>query len=285
MIRGKRPQQSGFTIVEVVVFMSVSIALVASAIGLFSTRIPRTQFTQAVNELDIKLKGVGNDVLNGYYANSGNISCNAGGDIQNTAPTEQGTNAGCIFLGRAVQFGVFGDQCQFGGNIEECDEFRIYTVYGRRSTGTGSSVTNLADAQPKITNIGAERYTTGFGLHVTQVLAAGNGVAYLSTFGSGASGLLADESAPSGAAQVELRALSLGGGGLGVAEESFATNTDLVGAGLSAVTNPQSGVTLCLRSGASNQFAILTLGEAGRPLSNRTEILSELEWNNRGCTS
>jgi hypothetical protein len=281
MIRGMRPQQSGFTTIEIIIVMSVSIALVASAVALFSTRIPRTQFAQAVNELDIKLKGVGNDVLNGYYASSGNISCTAGGDIQPGTNVEQGTTAGCIFLGRAIQVGSPSSRCS-SSNPAECDTFTIYTVYGRRSTGTGS-VTNLADAQPRITAIGAERYTTGFGLHVTRVLGAGNGVAYLSTFGSGASGLLADESAPSGAAQVELRTLSLGSGGLGETEENFATNTTLTGAELSTTTNPQNGVTLCLRSGTSNQYAILTLGEAGRPLSNRTEILSEPEWNIRGC--
>ena len=75
----------------------------------------------------------------------------------------------------------------------------------------------------------------------------------------------------------------MGSGGLGETEENFATNTTLTGAELSTTTNPQNGVTLCLRSGTSNQYAILTLGEAGRPLSNRTEILSEPEWNIRGC--
>jgi type II secretory pathway pseudopilin PulG len=269
MIRGTRPQQSGFTIVEVIIFLAVSIALVASAVALFSTRIPKTQFSQSLNELDIKLKSVGNDVLNGYYPSSGNISCSAAGNIS-SSPADQGTNASCVFLGRAIQF---GDKSNC--DISECDQFRIYTVYGLRQNG-GNVVTSLDEAAPKITDLNVEAYTTGFGLHVTKVLGAGNGVAYLSTFGSRPANVV--DAAPSGASQVELRPLTVNGGNFGLPEDLFGDNSPLAPGELGGA-NPAAGVRLCLKSGTSKQFAILTLGEAGRPLSNKTEVLSELAWS------
>lgn len=277
MISGTRPQQSGFTTIEVIVFLSVSVALVASALALFSTRIPRTQFSQAVNELDIKLKSVGNDVLNGFYPNSGNWTCN--GTTINNSNSEQGTNANCIFLGRAIQIGEETD-C----TIQECDQFRIYTIWGQREKTGGGVATTLTETQPKITDIGVETYTTSFGLSVTKVLSANtNGVAYMSTFGSRPAGI--NDTSPTGAAQVEIRPLTISGGGSGIPTTDFATPTAdflSVGSELGAA-NPSNGIALCLKSGTSNQFAVLTLGDAGRPLSNNAEILSQAEWNTRGC--
>lgn len=117
--------QKGYTITELMVVLAISATLFVSALAGFSIQNKRTEFVQAVRELEVKIQDIMNDVATGYYPNAGNIECVRSGSpvqpkIREAAGTEQGTNNQCIFIGRAFDFrNLDGDQT---------DE--IYTIVG-----------------------------------------------------------------------------------------------------------------------------------------------------------
>ncbi len=276
MIRGIRPQQSGFTIIEVIIFLSISMALVAGTVVLFNTRIPRSQFSQGVNDLASKLSSSANDVANGFYPSTSNFTCTNG--TISSGSTEQGKNAGCLFLGKAIQFAP-NPSCTTIPGGDKCDAINVYTIYGRRVSISGASATSLAEASPNIGGIPPEKYTTNFGLYITNVFEDGNkakpvgGIAYLQSFGAGKTGGSGD---PLGASQLEVAPLP-------TTRIAYSPSTFASAAGLGGAlnTNPNNGILVCLKSGVTKQFAVITIGSGRQPSAVTPEILSETEWNTR----
>lgn len=243
----------GYTVVEIMVFLTVSTLIVGSAIALFSTRIPSAQFSQSVHELETKIRSVSNDVLNGYYPSASNFSCKINnGQIEISSlgsSSEQGTNEECVFLGRAVQF------------TENSDEVSIYNIVGRRLSPSGSIVSTLADAQPKAIDsvsggaAGPENFTTGFGLKVESIVPVGTtGVMFTQSFGSSAVGANV-----TGASQLEFYPFNITGA---------LTDIDP-----NLLKDKNSGISICLGDG-SNRRAKIHIGEGGNPHSTRVEFVS-----------
>ncbi len=121
---------SGYTIVEVLIFLAVSGALLISAMSLFGGQQRRAQFTQAVREFDSKIQDIINDVSTGFYPNTGSIQCAYDGGapgngikLTSGSGSTQGANSDCIFIGRVIQFAPQG--------VGE-GSLRIYTVAGQR---------------------------------------------------------------------------------------------------------------------------------------------------------
>lgn len=109
--RGSSWGRAGYTIVEVIIVLAVSSAMFLTAILLVNGRQNRTQFMTAINGLQQQVQQLINETQSNYYPNAGNFSCHRG----NTQPVTftndasnvtQGLNGGCIFLGKAVQFGT-----------------------------------------------------------------------------------------------------------------------------------------------------------------------------------
>lgn len=139
---------SGYTIVEVIIFLAVSGMLFVSATTLISGQQRRTEFSNAVREFEIRLLDIVNDVETGYFP-AGNYRCTAGissSPVVTAAATgAQGTNDTCIFAGKAVQFSPAGSEQDKG-------RFNIYSLAGRRykapSTLSKEEVTNINEAWP-----------------------------------------------------------------------------------------------------------------------------------------
>lgn len=255
MIRGSRPHQGGYTIIEVIIVLTVTSLLLASAILLFRSRIPRTQFSNAVVEFDTKLRDTMGQVVSGYYPSS-NVP-------------DLGTNEDSIFLGRVIQFGPNVDGCSPGS--DKCDEINSYTVSGRRVVGippNDTVVTTLADANPKVVSGSDDTMTLGYGLHVTKVLIGGTstnlaGLGFIQTFGSvGVGGL------PSGTPQVQLLPIV---GDLGEQPASF-TDATFGGRLQANPPNPSQGIVICLKSGTTDQVASITLGGNQDVLGTKIDI-------------
>lgn len=131
----------GFTIVETLIYLAVSTAIMASVLTLVGGSQNKAQFQQAVNDTNQQINDIINNVSNGYYNNTGNITCDGtpSGPFISPVSSELGTNKNCIFLGRVIQFGVDGD-----GN-----KMNIYDAVGLRETG-GKQVTSLSESQLKL---------------------------------------------------------------------------------------------------------------------------------------
>ncbi|HEY4161085.1 MAG TPA: prepilin-type N-terminal cleavage/methylation domain-containing protein [Candidatus Saccharimonadales bacterium] len=108
---GHGPNAAGFTIIEVLIVLAISSALLISAAALISGRQANTEFTTGINNVQQQLQQIINETASGYYPNAGDFTCRGstdGGSItfQKASPSQQGTNYGCIFLGKAIQFGL-----------------------------------------------------------------------------------------------------------------------------------------------------------------------------------
>ena len=125
MTGGKQPQL-GFTIVETLIVLAVSGVIFLSTALLISGKINKTEFTQSIQDIQSQMQQDINNIADGFYPTLSNFTCKDNGratvDITN-ASNGQGTNVGCIFLGKVVEFGIHGTDPQ---------EFITYTVAGRQ---------------------------------------------------------------------------------------------------------------------------------------------------------
>ncbi len=265
MIRDLRRHVGGFTILETIIVLTVTVALLGSALLVFQGRVPRVQFESAVNEMSTQIQDVANQVASGNYPYTGNFKCSAasGTPELGLGNDDQGTNEDCVFIGQAIQFGV---SCTAGN--DDCDDLHLYTVVGLRATPSGI-VMNLDAAKPQISHeFASTSQTLSYGMSVSKVLftdGAGTheigGVGFFQTFGRTVSG----PDQLNGASQVEV--VPLKASGFGQAEAQFASilNSMPVSSneGFYTTPNPASGITICLRSGGSNQWGTITLARNG----------------------
>lgn len=154
---------SGYTIVEVMIFLAVTSALfVMIALG-FQGQQARTEFSVATRELESRIRDTINDVGSGYYGSGGNFTCtvNASGDIvvDPSSSSPQGTNPDCIFVGKVLHFGIEGDT--------EGKEYNIMTVIGKRTNLSNQNVDSYAHqdgARPTILEPATENHRLPVGL-------------------------------------------------------------------------------------------------------------------------
>lgn len=266
--------KTGYTIVEVMVFLAVSSALFAMIATSFYSRQASSEFSVAAREMESRLQDIANDVSTGYYSNPGNFRCGIGSggapEMTSVSPNQQGTNGDCIFIGRVAQFDVSGSGRQIN----------LYSVVGARQV-SDKDVTNFIQAQPRA--IAPPAATGGIDLTETVQLPAGlvfggmravgasgpstraRAVGFFSTFGAGSSG-------SSAALSVNVIPLGLGG-----AHGTNNTKAEIITAinsiNDSTPINPAGGVEICLDGDRTDQRAILKLGGNNRQLT--TDMIIE----------
>jgi len=120
---GKWPivhKEDGFTFIEVMITLSISAAMLVITMITLGGQQRGTQFSQGMRDLESKVQDVMNDVSTGFYPNStvGCIPNYSEGPTFNSAVVEQGSNIGCMYVGKAIQF--------------RQDKIVIYTLVGNR---------------------------------------------------------------------------------------------------------------------------------------------------------
>ncbi len=142
-----RSRLSGYTIVEVMIFLAVTGMLLGVALTMIGRQQQRTQFNQSVHDIQSKIEDVLNDVSTGFYSNTNNFHCKASDtpgdrpDVKYSGTNPQGSNTNCIFLGKVIQFAP-----ETGA-----DQYRIFTVVGRQyksKYATSEVVKSFSDAVP-----------------------------------------------------------------------------------------------------------------------------------------
>jgi prepilin-type N-terminal cleavage/methylation domain-containing protein len=141
---GRRKTSMGFTIVEVMIVLAVSSIILLSAITLVNGRQNQTEFTTGVNNLQQQLQQVINETASGYFPGVGGFTCQGagGGPVTFSAGVNnQGTNQGCVFLGKAIQFGL--------GPTD--DSLAVLPLAGRQYLSGGyTSISSVGQAQPRV---------------------------------------------------------------------------------------------------------------------------------------
>jgi len=277
---GYRSDGAGFTIVETLIVMAVTGFMFLAAVLLISGRTGKTQFMTATNDLKEQIQQTINETTTGYFPNSGTFKCVSGGmgmqPVLSVATQSQGTNGDCIFLGKAVQFGINGDP----------DSYLTYSIAGNRQQA-GAEVTSLTQANPiAVAKYGAFTGDITIKQGLENGLKAGTmkyaasagatptvdttGFAVLTTFatttasGSDCSGVC------SGSQGLTLYAIGTGSTPLNSqAKDGFVTLLNVAGA---ANYKPTDQVKLCLNSGTTKQSAVYTIGGTGNAQSVDLQI-------------
>lgn len=102
----------GFTIVETMIFLTISSVLFVSVSLLISGQLSKYQAREAMNNIEAIVRSTLNDVTNGYYPMmSSDVSCSVSGapedgtDISIVADSSEKRGSGeCVVLGKSIQF-------------------------------------------------------------------------------------------------------------------------------------------------------------------------------------
>lgn len=132
----------GFTIVEVMIVLAVSSVIVLSALTLVNGRQNKTEFTTGINDLQQQLQQIVNETASGLYPGLGGFTCqpNTGPATFTSGNKTQGTNQGCIFLGKSVQFGL--------GPTD--DQLAVIPIVGKQYQADGvTPVATVGQALPR----------------------------------------------------------------------------------------------------------------------------------------
>ena len=259
----------GFTIVEVMIVLAVSMSLFIGAVALINGKQDVAAFNQSVGAVKTELQQYINQVGSGYYPNDGTVKCKASGSggvpSLTTVPASdnQGASEDCLFLGKVIQFGVPGS----AGSTSEY--YNVYTLVGLRSNTSLSNARIIAQAsnESSVPNGPFEAKMLQYGLSVSRQ--------YYSTHpGSVASiGFITNlSSLGAGDGSQRTDVIAIPGTTLGNDEPNGAKdiNDNLGG----ATVNPAVGVGICFNSGGTQQSALITLGGTGRQGSIDTKIFS-----------
>lgn len=249
-LAGER-HSAGFTIIEVLIVLSVTAILFVSAVMLINGRQNRTEFTVAINNAQQQLQQIVNETQSGYYGGGG-FTCQ--GNTTGSAPSiNSGTNQGCVYLGKVLQFGTDSDASQL----------IAYPIVGNQQYNTGGSnqqVDTLQHAYPTAVPSAQQTYELENGLHVVPQHTTHGAAGIISSLASysGCSGYLCSGS----------QSFSLYGIKNGAANSPpNSAPADMISyINASAASNfdgTVSAVTVCLSSGTTNQSGLLSISGSG----------------------
>jgi type II secretory pathway pseudopilin PulG len=271
-------QKQGYTIVEVMIFLAVSGLMFIMAAGFINGKQNRAEFRQGMNDINSQIQQTINDVSNGVYPSNGGFACSA--DNLGSAPTFSGTangtgtNKGCAFIGKVMQFGV---------GTTDSPTYNVYSIIGRQFQTDDKSLlppTNFQQVKPvAMTGAGGSRDLTQsqnlkWGLHVDEMF---NGTDPIGAFGFFAgfattSVTGSDTNLDSGATIPII--IPIPGSQLGQNDTNMYTQINSLSSAATVIdTDPE--IIMCFRGGA-RQFGRLTIGTTdnihGQKLATHIQI-------------
>jgi hypothetical protein len=144
-----RKAQSGYTIMEVLIFLAISGAMFVVAFFGMRSQQDSVGFRQSLDAIELKIRGIFNNVDNGYFGNTGEFTCQAPQAlgfrvVVSQEASEGGSNGECVFIGKTIDFS--------GGS----SQMNIATLIGSRLTKNELS---YSDGTIKEEPLLAETYT------------------------------------------------------------------------------------------------------------------------------
>lgn len=273
----------GFTIVETLIVLAVTGALFLSAAIMIAGRQSRTAFDQSIRQVQSQIQQVINEVSVGYFPDT-NFSCSASpsGPVLSTAASGgQGTNSGCIFNGKAIQFAV---------DDTEPQTFAVHTLTGLQKNSSGQDVKTLIDSMTRsVTPTTLEKASGASIPDITTTDILQNGLTVSDMwFNDGAGdvqvGTVAFVTAlpsyeDSGVLKPGVPAVLVVPVNGSALHKSTAEGADALGSSgfynrTSSPRDPVNGVSVCFASGGTKQSGLITIGGGGRPLDINLKIFS-----------
>ena len=254
--------------------LAVTGAMFVLAILAINGKQNQTEFQQSINDIQSEIQQSIDQVAAGDYPNTNNFTCNATGGTLNISggTNNQGSNTGCIFLGKVLQFGE--------SPTTNPEHYIAYTIAGLQNNNGGSLATANANPWAIAPGTPGHPWSSFPDASVTNALHGGltthsmdyvdstgthpiGAVAFISSLGQYSGGSLV-----SGSQQIDLYPVD--GSALG---DSSPTTVDKIDSNLaSSPPDPSGGVHICFASGGTNQSGLITIGSNGRNLSVTLQI-------------
>lgn len=253
-------QASGYTILEVMIVLAVSGLTFLVAANFINGKQPQASFNTGTNEMSSRVQDIIGQVASGNYTDR-QFKCSSasGTPVVSASTDQQGTNAGCIFLGKILYFEANGKS-----------NYQIVPLAGLRLKN-GQPATTLADVNPTPivgTNIDLRvKQTIPQNLSVQSVrLINADGTATFTTFGIGfVQGLGSTQASASTSLSYKSGSQTVGivyvPGADGTAD--IPSPTQLAYA---------NGAVICMNDGT--RYATVTIGGPGGKLSVATKFFS-----------
>lgn len=107
--------RKGYTIVEVMIVLAVSGIIFLIAVNFVNGKQAKTAFATGSNALSAQFQDVATQVQNGQFSdvNFGCTSTVAPVQFNSNVSQGQGTNSGCVFVGKIIHFSVNGDPTKY----------------------------------------------------------------------------------------------------------------------------------------------------------------------------
>lgn len=278
-----------YTLAEVMIFLAISSLILVSYILLFNSADGRQEFTDSTREVISYLDEVMNNVTTGDYGNTANFQCRRAGappaPTINSFPSDtQGTNLDCIFIGKAIQFGLHGT---------DGEGYYTYSLIGLRNSSTSPSraATTNAETMPTVFNaanaVDQRKVRNGVFVNKITYLEVGSdvrrntgGIAFISDLGRyKGSGLVSNS--------LGMGMYAIGDSDLNMTSAQMIAKINdhtLRPGNPTNVINiiPAGQIKICLQSREKEQYLTITIGILGGSGNNRTLTLA---WNTANSVS
>lgn len=257
--------QHGYTILEVMVFLSITGFLFISALTVMGGRQAQIQYRQSVNEVNNVFSRAVNDISTGFFP-SFSFECSYNGLIGSlsiaAAPEEgdevvQGARKDCVFIGKAISIDADGS------------ELRVTTLAARRPP-IGETFGSLDDylitpvnIEPDVNLDVVNRNLWGtevLNMYVASDIAEDFDITYAAYIAE--QGSLVNQSLQSGTQPIRIIVDQSGG--------VLLTGSALDAADLRRLNQSES-VVVCLSNESTSSNAVIILGEDGRQTSTRVD--------------
>ena len=258
---------AGFTIVETMIVLAVTGFMFMAVSVTWGGKQHKSDYQTAVRDVTSIIQQTVSDVQNGYFPSTDNFSCigtSANLRFPSTPSTaKQGGNTTCQFMGKALEFRVSSDSPEL---------MRKYTVAGWSNAGSDPP-TSIAATQPTLAPRLTETLKLPFDLTTSSITVNGSGgyvgVAFLIDVGSTTDSTGQLDSGRQVVKAYGLKSVLNDNDGLPI-DGTFGLSL-LSSNIINPATPLTSGMQICMRSGGTQHFAVITIGEGG----NITNVKSE----------
>lgn len=131
----KNKKNGGFTIVEILIVLSVSGALLVAVLTAIDGRQTKTNFDTSIRQLQNNLQLIVNKVANGDFNYSSSISCTDTAIGPRVTNSGGGTNGGCQYIGEGIEF-------------SNNHQYSYYPVAGLAFSSAGMPISDLDSSVP-----------------------------------------------------------------------------------------------------------------------------------------
>lgn len=243
-------QKNGYTIVEVMIFLAISGMMFVMAANFINGKQSRAQFKQGIEDINSQLQRSIDEVSNGYYQSTENVSCSLSPTNQPqlaaASPAQKGTNKNCVFLGKLVEF-----KAQNPSSVADPTLYKTSTIVGLqyKAPAFTDNPANYSESSPIVGSIAelSETSDLKWGLEVVKVSTPSSSnigaIAILNDFARGTKG--------NGSQSVAV---------IPVTSTLGSPVTSLDGAVMDSDLATPQPITICFR-GTTGQYATVVIGE------------------------